>query len=279
MQQSIWDALLHTAGLRCTTENYKVLVITMMYTMCYMFSLLTTWKIVFPDVAARGRGGGGGFDVSIGLDLDSLNTATFSFFIIFVIFTAWQALVALSLTRKHNEHSTTAVFAILISATLMLITYYAMGAAYVSLDLSQSGPIPQNLGNGFYAMFLFTNYASDVLVVGAIIMFLDYRMTYLAQHHGRIAANRTTKRIIDISLLSLMMLAIVSRTIISGVARATSHSFQQFQANQTASWILYHVHIACYVLSAVHISVTSFVLSSRISLVNVIDPVSDTQDA
>lgn len=234
--------------------------------------LATVIAYTAPIVAARGRGGGGSVDVNLTLDLSSINTATFSFFIIFAIFTAFQAWVALGLTRNHNEHCTAAPFVILLFATLLLVAYYAMGAVYVSLGLSRSKFT--DLGGGFYAMLSFTDRVVDVLVAGAIAMLLDNRMTYMVQHHGWIPANRMLKRIIEMSLLSVMMLVIVIGVIIRGVALTTSDPRSALKASAN----LYHAYIAFYIFITAHISVTSIALSSRMSLANVTDPVSSSQE-
>jgi len=217
-----------------------------------------------PIISARRGGGSGGHTIHVSLNLDSVDAAIFSFYIIFAILTflqMFQALGALGKRRPVEEFPRRVPFITLaLFAVLLLITAYSLFAVLQSQINTTTLPSLNSRVAG--AMASFTRTLSHVLLYAALLLLLDYRTGIQALQYGNLRSKRflIAFRSVSAVLLLIMFVCVLARVIIGSTQSLSYHYGEEPPLATRAYDALYHLFLAFYVLTIVVICGVSVVL-------------------
>jgi hypothetical protein len=228
--------------------------------------VLTLFAIILaPKVAARRGGGGGrgGPEIDITLDLSSIDAATFSFFVVFAVFTVLQSLQALGrlkVRRPEEDFPRRVLFVVvMLFTTLLLVADYTLGAILVS----QNGGVTLQSLNFLLASSMqgLMFELSHIFLYIALLVLLDYRTGAQTSQYG----NQRTKTFALVFRLTVapLLLIMFSCTLARVIMRTTitfSYTGDSVPVVIQVFNALYHLYLACYILTTIAIIGTSIVL-------------------
>ncbi len=169
---------------------------------------------ILPSVLTKG-GNGGPINSSSGLSLPPLLTAAFAFYVIFAVFTTFQALRATQNVYMRvfkrppsaalPEYSVGHVFSILLLlSTSLLTTYYILNAIVLALRYNQNVlPLDRtDLSQSYINAMLAMNYLVDFLLVACVLALLAHREKVLVITQPVV---RRIKIIFDTALVTALL--------------------------------------------------------------------------
>jgi hypothetical protein len=220
-----------------------------------------------PNITARGSKGGGGSSISesfSSLNLGSVDTATFSFYLIFCLLTLFQTLKALAILGKRRpgeDYPRRKPFIILmILGILTLVAMYSLGAVIQS-QANGITLMSLNLDTAL-SMLTFTGTLIHVFFYAGLLVLLDYRSTIQALQYG----HRRSKQFVIVLrwvgglFLLLMFICIIAGVIIRSTKNLTYYLGDPEPSATRAYDALYHLFIASYLVTTTVICGTSIIL-------------------
>jgi hypothetical protein len=216
-----------------------------------------------PYISARGGRFGGGGTIHVALNLDSVDAATFSFYVIFSILTflqALQALAALSKRRAGEDFPRRVPFILLaFFGILSQLGTYSLSAVIES----QTNEVTLSLNFVLLTTMLsFIRALTHVFLYAALLLLLDYRNTIqaLQYQHSRSKNFVIALRVASVLPLLLMFVCIIARVII-GTTQAMSYFPNEQPPVSVQSYnALYHLFVASYIIATAVICGGSIVL-------------------
>jgi hypothetical protein len=216
-----------------------------------------------PYISARGGRFGGG-DIQIGLDLGSVDSATFSFYIIFAVLTILQALQALGALGKRRAEEDFRR-----RVPFILLTFFGIisQTATYSLDAllqSQTNEVTLTSLNFVVAdtMLSFVHALTHVFLYSALLLLLDYRSTIqaLQYQHSKSKIFVIALRVVSAILLLLMFVCTLARAILGTTQSMAYYYGQQPPLAARAYEALDHLFVGCYIITTAAICGASLVL-------------------
>ncbi|KAF8989409.1 hypothetical protein BDQ17DRAFT_1434458 [Cyathus striatus] len=219
--------------------------------------IVALFAVDIPGVSARrgGRGSGGitGSSTDSSLDLDSFNTALFSFYVLFAFIAAIQTLQSLRLlfqrdgrTPHYLVNSGIPFRVLLVLTTMTLVASYVMGAIFVAVDLAEDNFV-YNFTPGFYTCLDFLPQLADIFFFGGLLILIHHRalLNQIAYSKG--------KAILDGVQILLLLICAVST---AGINTAPVTRFNLNTVRDAYSAFT-HLYVAFYVLTAINIVATT----------------------
>lgn len=211
-------------------------------------TLLVTLNV--PGIFAR-KGSGGG-SIHFSLDLGSVDSATFSFYVIFTVLTALQAIQAMSAMgrrRQEEDFPRRLLFIVLtFIGVLSLITSYALSAVLQSQINTITLP---SLNYAVISSMLgFVHMLTYIFLYAALLLLLDYRSTVQALQYGHSKSRNFVIALQAASamLLLLMFIAALARAIIGSTQILTYYFGEQEPLATRVYDGLYHLFDACNIV-------------------------------
>lgn len=205
-----------------------------------------------------------------GLDLNPVNTATFSLYVVLTAYTVFQSVRAFGILRRPHPTTTKedeyipperVPYAKIFLATLTLIACYVLETIWIPIDLSKDS-LGANLNNTFYGM-LAADQLSDIFIASALLHFIDHRRDVLGRRHSddeptsTHAISSTKKRLLDTILLSFMAAVTIAGVIVGTVVIRTIDDPDRAYTIYTG---LYHAYIAMYFAATLNIALSAWFL-------------------
>jgi hypothetical protein len=213
-----------------------------------------------PDISARGGRGSG----LSSLNLGSVDTATFAFYLIFCVLTSLQtlrALVTLSKRRPGEEYPRRIPFIVLmILGMLTLVAMYSLSAVIQSQvnDITLSST---SLDMAL-TMLTFTGTLVHVFFYAGLLVLLDHRSTIQAIQYGHSRSRQfvAALRWVGGLFLLLMLICVIASVIIRSTNSLTYYFGDPEPLATRAYNALYHLFIASYLVTTVVICGASIIL-------------------
>jgi hypothetical protein len=219
-----------------------------------------------PNIFARGGrggGGGGGGGSSFSLNLDSVDTATFAFYILFAVLTAFQVLRAFAAlrTRQRDEDYPRRIpyLLIILLGVLSLISTYSLGAVVQSRVNAVTVTSDSRTVLG---MLNFTRNLAHLFLYAGLLLLLDYRSTIQALQYGHARSKHfvIALRCVGGLFFLLMLVCVIARVIIRSTDSLTWYLGEPQPLAVRAYIALYHLFIASYFISTILICGAAIIL-------------------
>jgi hypothetical protein len=227
-----------------------------------LISVILLLAIFIPSVAATG------------LNIDPVNKATFSLYVVLAAYTVFQSVRAFGILRrphpkstKEGEHITPerVPYAKIFLATITLIICYVLQTIWIPIDLSKDS-LGSTLNNTFYGM-LAADQLSDIFIASALLHLIDHRRDVLGRRHTddepttTKSISSTKKRCLDTILLSFMagvtLVGLLVGTVVTRTIPDPDTAYIIFTA-------IYHTYILMYMVATLDIALSAWFLWRRL---------------